>query len=209
MWRGLVLDNLDIAGRLRPVAAVTVGLPVTFAVVPDVKAECDVFVAASRAPKVADAKVSTDIAEGLRVVVELENDGSAIGWNLAGSASDEEVELDLNAPLSKLKFLRKPRPGSLVSFCLCQGENLVASAAVVDDLDAAVALGDNANVSGESPLKVFLDDQLDIPAKSRTPNEKSRQDAGQQGECSITVEHFFLRQVAAAVAHAEGGRGSV
>ena len=68
-------------------------------------------------------------------------------------------------------------------------------------------VGSAEDTSGKPPLKVFLDDQLAISAKSRALNEKSREYAGQQDERSITVGHFFLRRVAAAGAHSEGGRG--
>ena len=91
------------------------------------------------------------------------------------------------------------------------GELFRRPEAKVSVLDAGFLLGDGVWEAFRlhEDVLVFLDDHLDIPAKSRTSNEKSRQDAGQQGEYSITVEHFFLRQVAAAVAHSEGGRGSV
>ena len=120
--------------------AIAVGLPVAGAGVPDVESQGDVFVAAPCAAEVADAEISADVAEGLQVVVELEDHGGSIRGHGARAPSEEEVELDLDALFAQVELLGEPDPGALVALGLGEGEDLVAAAAVIDNLDAAIAL---------------------------------------------------------------------
>ena len=72
-----------MAGGLCTVAPFAVGFPVCCTVVPDVKTQGYVFIAAPGSTKIADAEITTYISEGLQIAIELEDYRGSIGGHCA------------------------------------------------------------------------------------------------------------------------------